>query len=325
MDGIVNVDLDSWAIGEQLNIVTLTIQSICLSITLILVSIRARYIYRALQQVTSNWKIPLLPLIQFAMMLFSCQYLFGHWWNYVHSHLPHNSMDCYGWFALIMIGLTMTRVLLFGFLMLRSSLTFHGTFCALSYKISIVMVVAVALLNLVPLPFIIVGATPTHPIPQRGFCWGRVSESAAVASWVFHLSNGIASTAAVFIFYWKARHVEGLVKSLTSENKMSDDLMEIHAEFKKHIILGILTAVGTIFMFFIMEVLTVTLGIAFALDQTMNNVLTVVMFKEHAPIYQYLCCKCGAKKHKQNTIHLSRTEPSQGTVQSMPSQATIQS
>eukprot|EP01084_Bolivina_argentea_P026597 49459_1 len=280
--------LDTWAISDSTTYTTMTIQSICLFLTLILILIRAYYIYKEWDKFQSNWKFQLeasLPLTQLLMMIFSFIYMFFHLWNYIYLYNSSNPLDCTIWFSILGICFASTRILLISFLMLRSSLSFKNTFCALSPKISIIMITITVIINITSIVMIDNDSVAFNPIPDKGVCWRSQGEIAAVWSTVLHLGNSIISIMALAIFYWKSSSVKKLIESLTNDNKMNNDLIELDNSFKKHIKLGIITVAGTILIFFVQEILTVLLGISFALDQTINNILTFIMFKPHEIVY----------------------------------------
>eukprot|EP01084_Bolivina_argentea_P291609 501180_1 len=301
--GIFNIILDTWAIGEPLNIATMTIQSICLFISLILIFIAIHSIHKDHKYFKSNCKLQLLQYIQLLMMIFSCVFIFFHFWNYIHLHISTNSMDCQFWFVSLMTAFTITRILVFAFLMLRSSFLFENTFCELPSNISITLLIVVILSNIIPLILQIIDNEPITPFPDKGFCWRIQGKIGDYGGYISQASNSVASFAAVIIFYWKAHSVKTFVNSV---NGLENELLQLHTSFKRHIILGIYTVSGTIIVSIAGQFLSVTLGISFALDQTVNNILTLIMLKEHAMIYKQ-SSKCQQEIHTNSSSKTGNT------------------
>lgn len=302
------IKLDEWAVGPATPIVTMAIQSVCLLISLTLLIIRAYHMYQNREILKSKRKSAAFQLAQWIMNLVSCIYLFYHEWNYIHLYVPTNSLDCAAWFSLIIIAIPTTRVFLFIFLMLRSSFTFEGTICEISKKISYTLIIMTIISNYVPLIFILTDFTPITPFPDKGFCFRVFGSKAVIAINIMHGSNCFASLIALIVFYWKARTVSKMFMSLTNNGKMNESLMELNYEFKKHTKLGMITVAGTIVVFFFGDMLSVLVGITFALDQTTNNFLTFIMFKESAKYYKWLLCKHKEIENRENVIHMTKSQ-----------------
>eukprot|EP01084_Bolivina_argentea_P191138 328326_1 len=300
-----DITLDEWAKGKHSTTTsTIIIQSICLFISLILTIIRIYQMYKQLNKYKSDPKLVLLPITQFIMMFLSCLYIFFHEWNYIHLYFESNSMDCAIWFGLIMISLTLTRVLLFAFLMLRSSLSFENTFCAIPLSLSITIVTITTLGSIIPASILLTDFIPIQPFPANGFCFRIVGETAVICGTIFHLLNCVLSIVALIIFYIKSRSVRQLFDALDKDGKMSDNLVDLNFQFRKHIKLGMITIIGTVVIFFVQDMFSVLIGISFAFDQTINNILTFIMFKENSSVYNFLFCKHRQLESEINVVNL---------------------
>eukprot|EP01084_Bolivina_argentea_P164567 286107_1 len=287
------ITMDKWATGSATNITTLCVQTICLWISLTMLISRLYHLFGSRHKIKSYWKFASLQLSQVFMTLFSCLYMFIHGWNYVFLYFPSNPLNCSIWFALIMIMLACTRILLFYFLMLRSSLAFESSLCNFNIplKISALLIVVVTIISIATIATILTDFISTHPFPDKGFCWRIPGKRAVMASMLFHLTHCIASVAALVIFYLKSKAVKNSIAILRKDNKLNAKLMELDREFRRHIQLGMITIIGTIIIFFVQDVTSVTLGMIFAIDQTLNNVLTFIILKENTKYYECLCCK----------------------------------
>eukprot|EP01084_Bolivina_argentea_P320553 556204_1 len=302
------VTVDKWAIGNSTNIATIIIQSICFLITLTLLIIRTYHIAYGFTTIKSTWKSAALPITQYLMMLMSILYLFCHEWNYIHLYRTFNPINCGVWFECIMITHASTRALLLAFLMLRSSLSFDNSFCAIPLKWTITIITITTIMNIIPLPFIVTDFIAIQPFKDNSFCFRILGNTAVAGGSILHLLNCIASILTLILFYWKAREVSKCFNDIKTKAKMNNGLVDLKFEFKKHINLGILTVIGTILIFFFQDIFSVFIGITFALDQTVNNILTFMMFKEYAIIYKWLLCKNNNAKVDNviNMVHMTQ-------------------
>ena len=304
MASIWGIKLDAWAVGEDTTRATMAIQSICLFTSLVFLSIRTHQMYQNREMLLQKKKRLVLQLSQWFMLLLSCFYLFTHEWNYIHLYLPTNSMDCRAWFCMVMTSIASTRVFLFIFLTLRSSFTFEGTVCELRKEISYTLIALTVIFNYGSLVFLLTDFTPISPFPNNGFCWRIIGLQAGIALQTLHGANCVLSIAAVIIFYRKAKTVKTAFMALEEDGKMSPTLIELNYEFKKHVKLGTITVAGTILMFIVADLLSVLMGITFALDQVANNFLTFIMFKESSKYYQFLLCKKNEMKNQETVIQM---------------------
>eukprot|EP01084_Bolivina_argentea_P164568 286115_1 len=287
------ITVDKWATGSTTNITTLCVQSICLWISITTLLSSLYHLFGNTNKIKSYWKFASLQLSQMFMTLFSCLYMFIHGWNYVFLYFHSNPLNCSIWFALIMIMLACTRILLFYFLMLRSSLAFESSLCNFNIplKISVLLIVLVTTTTIATIYVLLIDFVSFHPYADKGYCWRIQGNRAVMASALFHATHCIASAAALVIFYLKSKAVNNFIAILRKDNKLNAKLMELDREFKRHIQLGMITIIGTIIIFFVQDVTSVTLGMIFALDQTVNNVLTFIILKENTKYYKCLCCK----------------------------------
>eukprot|EP01083_Nonionella_stella_P071367 191655_1 len=298
--------IDTWALKtyERTMIATVSIQSTCLFITLILSITRIYRIYLNWNQLKLSYKFALLHGVQLLMMIFSILYIFFHGWNYIHLFLASNPMDCDLWMRSLIICFVMTRILMIVFLMVRSTVSFAGTFCELSLKITLPIIAMSVCAGVVLAVEIFTQIQTFYLIPNK-FCWRIVTKTGNIMGAVSHGANCVLSMAVLIVFYVKSRAVRKEMKVLQNNNELNVHYRELEREFNKHIQLGALTVFGTIIMFFFSDFLSILLGITFALDQVVNNVLTFIMFKEHTNVYKCLCCGCGhdsTSHHEGNRV-----------------------
>eukprot|EP01084_Bolivina_argentea_P227151 383659_1 len=294
-----NVALDNWAVGKHTPLATVLIQSTCLLISIIFIFLRVYHIYHHLHAITSDHKLLLVISTQLLMMIVSVIYTSLHLWNYLFFYLflddSFNATACQRLFSFILGTLVITRILLFTFLMLRSSLAFQNSFYNLSPKISIIAITTNFIGNLLTFIFVILHTEPFKIFPFNNFCFRKLDKVGHAANATIHLFSNVASIAALIIFYLKTRSVRKEVK-LLGHNKMSAAMQELNIEFKKHTSLGMITVSGTIITYFAFEMFTVLLGICFNLDQLVNNILTTLILDK----YLYLrCCSCKRVKDRK--------------------------
>eukprot|EP01083_Nonionella_stella_P177928 627008_1 len=294
MGVLFNITMDSWIIGRDPIIATITLQTICLLITITLCIIRIHHICLIQHQLKHNWKFALLHYSQLMMMIFSSMYIFMHGWNYVHIFLPSNMIDCTTWLRLLLVPHPTTRICLFIFLMTRSSISFQGTFCHLPFKTTIPIIIAAIIGSSALIIELFTEAEAYHPLPNSGVCWRILTPTGALMGQFYHWVNCVLSIAVLVIFYVKARAVQKEIKILENNNDLSAHLQELQFEFNKHIRLGALAVAGNILIVFFVDSLTIMLGVAFALDQTVNNVLTTAMFEQFSSMYRCMCCSCSS-------------------------------
>eukprot|EP01083_Nonionella_stella_P091444 255677_1 len=294
--GIFELTIDTWTATPQTMICTIVIQSICLIITVVLLVIRVYHICRIKTHLKQSCQFSFLHLSHLFMMLFSLLYLFLYEWNYIHLFLSTNIMECNQWLQSLAISFSFTRILLFAFLMLRSTICFEDTLYAVSSKLTLPVVMISIIAGILLITAIFTQFDGFHAIPNSGICWRTATVIGHGMNSASHGINMILSLVVLMIFCCKVRSVNKEIAILRRNKAMDEYTAELQSEFRKHIKLGTLTVMGTVLLFFCGDLLSAMLGIAYALDQTVNNILTFIMFEEHTDVYRRCCCVFGPHK-----------------------------
>eukprot|EP01084_Bolivina_argentea_P001291 2388_1 len=314
--------------GIPLQYTTITIVTICFLLSFSLFCIRLQQILTNKEETDEKTFFhKMLQICHLLAMFFSCFYIFLYEWNYLHLYLPENTMHCSTWFVLIMISITFSKVFLYSFLMLRSSLSFRNSMFQIPLLLSITITTLSVSSQLTMMSLMLSDFDTFTPFPDKSLCFRTLGTTATAGITGFNVSDAISNAIALFIFWRKSKSVKRLLFAgpTITNNTVNRSKSEISDIFQKHIFLGMLITAGSILIFFAGEFLTILMGVASVLHQLANNIYIFLMFRENQKIYMALCCKCCTMRlrHIENKLNAIEIQVHSGSTKNVMNIARI--
>eukprot|EP01084_Bolivina_argentea_P267075 453242_1 len=311
---------DTWVLGNSFVYSSIIIVSIFFFISFTLFLIRICQVYKQNSIELVEYPEKLLQFCHLSAMFFSSFYMFLYVWNYLHIYSDSNEMNCTLWYILIMTSITMTKVFIYSFLMLRSTLSFRNSFFEIPLKTSISITLITCISQLTWCALMLYDFEPG--LLTGSMCFRILGPLGTLGIVGFNINDAISAFVALLIFWIKAKSVKRMLflcingnKKSKCENKKhkSDTALELTKKeltnvFNKHIKLGMLIVIGSILIFLAGEFLTMTMGLASCLHQCLNNIYIFLLFKENNNLYNIFCiCKYKKcfKRSNNNTNELA--------------------
>eukprot|EP01083_Nonionella_stella_P087753 244245_1 len=340
---ISHIALDTWAAGKALQFTTITIVSLSLFISFSLFLIR---LYQLLintvtafrKRITSHSSsnqlelasstpslrrmeslskpvlctTRLLQICHLLAMFWSCLYIFLYLINYLHLFISLN-VNCTIWFISTLLCITMTKIFVYTFLMLRSSLAFKSSpLFRIPLSLSVTVVTFAVATQLLMMSLMI--SDFRIIVLDTSYCFRVLGPIGTIGICGFNIGDAASAVVALIIFWGKVKRVKSSLSmnNTTDTDALDDDgdRMAINQVFMKHITLGTLIVAGSLLMFLAGEFLTILMGVASTLHQSANNLYLFLLFKENNALYVSLAsvfCCTNATKNMDETERKYKT------------------